>query len=288
MRGGHRSLDESIELVQSQNENWWTTHPMTYDWHQTIAIEPMTEAWFAEMDARWIDATYPYLSTQRPFDRIMPDDLTGVRVLEIGCGMGLHTEQLALRGALVTAIDLTEPAVQATAERIRLHGLSATVRQADAESLPFEAQSFDLVWSWGVIHHSARTARIMRGIAGVLTPTGSARIMVYNRDARIAQLSLAWHYWLGRQYRTKTMDEVLWATTDGYMARYYTIDGLDDVLRGFFATSSTRVLGQEADVVPLPSRFRKRVMPMVSSERRLASASKHGGFLFSVAQNPLR
>lgn len=273
--------------VQSGNKAWWTANPMTYDWHRTIDVEPLTEPWFAEMDDRWIKASFPYVSTAAPFDRIMPDDMSGLRVLEIGCGMGLHTEQLAQRGALVTAVDLTEPAVEATATRMHLRRLPATVQQADAEALPFDDDSFDLVWSWGVIHHSSSTARIVREISRVLQPQGEARIMVYNRSARIARLSLLRHYVIGREYRTKSVDEVLWAHSDGFIARHYSLDGWNDLLRGFFQESTTEILGQEVDVVPLPPRLRKVVAALIPPPRKVASVSKHGWFLFSVARNPL-
>jgi SAM-dependent methyltransferase len=161
------------------------------------------------------------------------------------------------------------------------------VRQADAEALPFEDATFDLVWSWGVIHHSSRTARIVKEIGRVLRPDGETRIMVYNRDAWIARLSLVRHYLVGLEFRTKSPDEVLWAHTDGFTARHYTIDGLDDLLRGFFHESTTRVLGQEVDVVPLPSRFRKYAIPLISDRRKEALAAKHGSFLFAVANRPL-
>ena len=52
------------------------------------------------------------------------------------------------------------------------------------------AEAFDLVWSWGVIHHSSRTGRIVRQIARVLQPQGEARVMVYNRHALSSFLSV--------------------------------------------------------------------------------------------------
>lgn len=282
-----RRQEQSLEEVRARNEAWWSAQPMTYDWHGTVRASPLSEEWFNEIDERWIRASYPYVSRRLPFDRIMPTDLTDTRVLEIGCGMGLQTEHLARRGAQVTAVDLTLPAVAATTARLKLRGLDGTVERADAESLPFNDESFDLVWSWGVIHHSPNTARIVREVARVLCMDGEARLMVYNRDALIARLLLLRRYILGREYRTKSRDEVLWTHTDGYMARYYTADNFNDLLRGFFHDSSTVVLGQEVDVVPLPSRVRSLIVPFVSYRRKESSASRRGAFLFSVARGPL-
>jgi SAM-dependent methyltransferase len=261
---------------------------MTYDWHGTLDATQLSPAWFAAMDDRWIRASYPYLSKERPFDRIMPDSLGGKRVLEIGCGMGLHTQLLAERGAVVTAIDLTDPAVEATRVRLNLAGLAGRVQQSDAEALPFDDGEFDLVWSWGVIHHSSRTARIIREIARVLDKEGETRLMVYNRDSRIARLTLARHWLVERLQRGRTSDEILWAHTDGFMARHYTVDGFTDLLAGFFEDSRTQILGQEPDVVPLPSRWRKYVIRGVSESTKVQLAAKHGRFLFSVATRPMK
>ena len=95
---------------------------------------------------------------------------------------------MAAAGAEVTAIDLSSTAVEATSRRLALRGLRAQVLQCDAENLPFTAGGFDFVWSWGVIHHSSRTARVVREIARVLNRSGACRIMVYNRDGMPARI----------------------------------------------------------------------------------------------------
>jgi 2-polyprenyl-3-methyl-5-hydroxy-6-metoxy-1,4-benzoquinol methylase len=283
-----RSSPQTIEDVQRGNQSWWSDNPMTYDWHGDIRHTPGTREWFDEIDRRFVEASRPYLTSQRSFDRIMPNDLHGQRVLEIGCGMGLHSLELARRGAQVHAVDLTDVAVEATRSRMKEFGMDAEVRCADAESLPYDDQTFDLVWSWGVIHHSARTTRIVREIARVLKPHGEARVMVYNREGRIARLILLRHYLLGGEFIRRTPDETLWHWTDGYSARYYHKEQLDDMARGFFEEVSSVVLGQEVDVVPLPRRLRDIVASRIPDERKLAIASRAGGFLFLTASNPLR
>lgn len=287
MSGPHRQSGEDMADVQRANAQWWTDHPMTYDWGGTITADRHTADWFDAMDQRWIEASYPYLSRERPFDRVLPSDLRGMRVLEIGCGMGLHTRELAKRGADVTAIDLTAPAVEATLARLALGGCEATVLQQDAEELPFEDGQFDLVWSWGVIHHSARTGRVVREISRVLAPTGEARVMVYNRGGVMARAILLRHYLIGRGYRTKTSDEVLWEHTDGFSARYYSQDQVEDLFRTFFDAVGVRVLGQEVDAVPLPRSLRSKVSERLSSERKMQLASRRGGFLFVTASRPI-
>jgi ubiquinone/menaquinone biosynthesis C-methylase UbiE len=217
----------------------------------------------------------------------MPGDLHGQQVLEIGCGMGLHALELARRGANVHAIDLTEGAVEATQARMKEFDMDAEVRCADAESLPYDSQTFDFVWSWGVIHHSARTARTVREIARVLKPHGEARVMVYNREARIARYLLLRHHFLGGGFIRRSPDETLWRWSDGYSARFYHKEQFEDMFRGFFEEVSSVVLGQEADVVPLPRHVRGMIASHIPSRRKVAIASRVGGFLFLTASNPL-
>jgi 2-polyprenyl-3-methyl-5-hydroxy-6-metoxy-1,4-benzoquinol methylase len=260
---------------------------MTYDWEGEITIQRGTREWFEEIDRRFVEASRPYLTSRRPFDRIMPSDLRGQRVLEIGCGMGLHSLELARRGATIHAVDLTDTAVEMTRLRMKEFGISAEVQRADAESLPYDNETFDFVWSWGVIHHSARTARIVREIARVLKPQGQSRVMVYNRDGTIARLLLLRHYLLGGEFIRHTPDETLWRWTDGYSARYYHKEQFDDLFRGFFEHVESQVVGMDVDVVPLPRRVRGLVASRISDARKLAIASRRGGFLFVTASNPL-
>lgn len=285
--GDSRANLQGPDDVQDGNLAWWSENPMTYDWHGEISVPPGTREWFDEIDRRFVDASRPYLTAQRPFDRIMPDDLTGQRVLEVGCGMGLHSLELARRGAQVYAVDLTDTAVTATRERMKEFGFDAEIQCADAESLPYDRHEFDFVWSWGVIHHSARTARIVREIARVLKPQGEARVMVYNREARIVRLTLLRHYILGGDFMRRSADETLWRWSDGYSARYYHKEQFEDLFRGFFEAAACVTLGQESDVVPLPRQIRGMIASQISMERKLAIASRVGGFLFLTASHPL-
>jgi 2-polyprenyl-3-methyl-5-hydroxy-6-metoxy-1,4-benzoquinol methylase len=283
-----RSHPQAPDDVQRGNRSWWSENPMTYDWHGDVSSVRGTREWFDEIDRRFVEASRPYLTSQRPFDRIMPDDLRGRQVLEIGCGMGLHSLELARRGAKVHAVDLTEVAVASTQARMKEFGMDAAVRCADAESLPYDDQTFDFVWSWGVIHHSARTARIVREIARVLKPDGQVRVMVYNREGRIARFVLFRHHVLGGGFIRHSSDETLWRWSDGYSARFYLKEQFEDMFRGFFEEVSSVVLGQESDVVPLPRQVRGMIASQIPERRKVAIASRIGGFLFLTAANPLR
>lgn len=108
------------------------------------------------------------------------DQCAGRRVLEIGVGLGADHECFARAGAVLSGIDLTERAVANVSERFKVLGLHSDLQVADAEKLPFADSTFDVVYSWGVIHHSPDTPAAVRQIHRVLKPGGVARIMVYN------------------------------------------------------------------------------------------------------------
>jgi ubiquinone/menaquinone biosynthesis C-methylase UbiE len=108
------------------------------------------------------------------------------KVLEIGVGMGADLVRWARAGADVVGVDLTERAVQLTSERLRREGLPGHVRVADAEALPFDDASFDIVWSWGVLHHTPDADQALVEAARVVKPGGRYAVMVYHRRSWLA------------------------------------------------------------------------------------------------------
>ena len=111
------------------------------------------------------------------------EQTNNLRVLEVGCGLGTDGAQFAKAGAEYTGIDLTEAAVNLARRRFELSNLQGTLRISDAESLDFADNSFDLVYSHGVLHHTPDTASAIREIHRVLRPGGRAVIMLYHRDS---------------------------------------------------------------------------------------------------------
>jgi ubiquinone/menaquinone biosynthesis C-methylase UbiE len=105
----------------------------------------------------------------------------GKKVLEIGVGLGADHQNWAENGAILTGVDLTERAVSFTRKRLELMGLKSELKTADAENLPFAENSFDLVYSWGVLHHSPQTPKAILEVLRVLKKGGQAKIMVYHK-----------------------------------------------------------------------------------------------------------
>lgn len=284
MSDKRQSSESNVDRIQTENRAWWTRNTMSYDWNDRIGLERFSEQWFEEADRRFIHGARLFAHGGKPFDRIIPfDAIRGRDVLEIGCGMGLHTELIARAGARVTTVDISDTSVEATKRRLALRGLAATVRQMDARTLDFPDASFDLVWSWGVIHHSAQTAVILREIARVLRSPGEARIMVYNLNGMSAYASIVRDYLFGF-WRGRSIDDGLWKRSDGYMARHYSKDSLSDILSLFFTTTEIRSVGQDADAVPLPRQVRPLVLRMMSHEGVAQRANARGSMLFAVAR----
>ena len=106
----------------------------------------------------------------------------GKDVLEIGIGMGAdHVEWAKSKPRSLGGVDLTPRSVDHTKKRLQIYGLESDIRVADAEELPFPDESFDLVYSWGVLHHSPNTAKAVNEVFRILRPGGIARIMIYHK-----------------------------------------------------------------------------------------------------------
>jgi 2-polyprenyl-3-methyl-5-hydroxy-6-metoxy-1,4-benzoquinol methylase len=105
----------------------------------------------------------------------------GKRVLEIGCGNGADGVMFAAHGADYTGVDLTAEAVDATRRHFLVKGLGGEFRQENAERLTFEDNSFDIVYSFGVLHHTPAPEQAVREVHRVLKPGGVALIMLYHR-----------------------------------------------------------------------------------------------------------
>ena len=131
-------------------------------------------------------------------------DGAGKDVLEIGVGMGADHLMWGRSGPKsLSGIDLTERAVEFTRVRIAEEGLASDIRVADAEALPFADNAFDLVYSWGVMHHSPDTQACFAEACRVLRPGGDARIMIYHTWSLVGLMLWARYGLLaGRPFRS--------------------------------------------------------------------------------------
>jgi 2-polyprenyl-3-methyl-5-hydroxy-6-metoxy-1,4-benzoquinol methylase len=283
-------MADSLDDVQVKNRQWWETTPMTYDWHGDSAATDLSDEWFRNQDLRSAEYHRIFATDALAFDRLIPfESLVGKDVLEIGIGSGFHAELLARAGAVVTGIDLTGHAVACTKQRFSLRQLSGHFEQWDAEQprQDFE-RGFDFVWSWGVVHHSSRTARIVRNIHEWLKDEGAFAGMVYHRDSVKTAVALIVDGFLRAKLLTQSVDEILWMNSDGFSARFYPADQWQDLLLAFFENATVQIAGNESDIVPLPPRIRQHLIGRlpISAQRRILGRA--GSFVVFNATTPLR
>lgn len=103
------------------------------------------------------------------------------QVLEIGVGLGADHQMFAEANANLAGIDLTSRAIEHVKKRFDLFGLQSNLKISNAEKLNFDNDSFDLIYSWGVIHHSPNVQEIIEEIYRTLKPGGITKIMIYHK-----------------------------------------------------------------------------------------------------------
>ena len=115
--------------------------------------------------------------------------LSGLRVLDIGCGGGLLAEPMARLGANVKGIDASAPAIEAARAHAALSGLEIDYHCKTAEALATEGAKFDVIYASEVIEHVANRQLFASAIAKMLAPGGTVVITTINRT--FAALALA-------------------------------------------------------------------------------------------------
>jgi ubiquinone/menaquinone biosynthesis C-methylase UbiE len=165
---------EQVPIEQVQT--YWDRRPCNIR-HSTKP--PGSREYFDEVEARkyFVESHIPGFAE---FPRWQ-----GKRVLEIGCGIGTDTMNFARKGGQVTAVDLSEKSLEMARKRSEVFGLADRIRffHGSAESLSdlVPAATFDLVYSFGVIHHTPHPDRVLEQVRNYVRPGSTVKIMVYNR-----------------------------------------------------------------------------------------------------------
>jgi 2-polyprenyl-3-methyl-5-hydroxy-6-metoxy-1,4-benzoquinol methylase len=138
-----------------------------------------TREYFDEVEARKYFVE-PHIPVFADFPR-----WRGKRVLEIGCGIGTDTINFARHGALVTAVELSEKSLEIAKKRAEVYGLQDRIRffWGDAEDLTrfVPIEPYDLIYSFGVIHHTPHPERAVNQMRYYAEPGATVKIMVYHR-----------------------------------------------------------------------------------------------------------
>ena len=170
------STDTFQDKPIGEVHDYWNARPCNIR-HSTKPVG--SREYFDEVEARkyFVESHIPRFAQ---FER-----WRGKKVLEIGCGLGTDTINFARHGAQVTAVDLTEKSLDLARERAKVFGLEDRIQfiQANAEELSSSVpvQNYDLVYSFGVIHHTPHPGKVLDQIRKYVTPGSTVKIMVYNR-----------------------------------------------------------------------------------------------------------
>lgn len=183
----------AVPALKSDIRDWWASNPMTYGAEHGVTeygrpdgtverVEIGSRRFFELADETFYGWNAPLHTEAGRFGRIFDyGRYRGGRVLEVGCGMGCMAMNWALQGAQVSAVDLNPVAVRQTTARFAAFRLEGDIKEADGETLPFADESFDFVYSWGVLHHTPGMRHALAELHRVLKPGGRVGVMLYNR-----------------------------------------------------------------------------------------------------------
>lgn len=165
---------QNSALWKQRAREQWSANPCGA--HVARDLKFGTREYFDAIEAyRYLEYA-PWMKATMGFDRY-----SGKRVLEIGCGTGTDLLQFARGGARVTGLDLTPRSIEIARSRFAVYGCAGEFAIGDAENLAFPDESFDLVYSFGVLHHSPDTKRAINEARRVLKRGGRAIVMLYHR-----------------------------------------------------------------------------------------------------------
>jgi ubiquinone/menaquinone biosynthesis C-methylase UbiE len=221
--------------LNDQVRGFWERGACGTDATDAAPLEKHSRAWFEAIEENRYRLE-PFIHSFAQFTRHH-----GKKILEVGVGAGTDHLQWARAGCACHGVDLTQEAIDTTRARFALYGFTSELQRLDAERLPFENDSFDLVYSWGVIHHSDRPEAIIAEIHRVLRPGGLFLGMLYNRRALVTLRLWAKHAVLtGRPWRS--FRDVLWHHLESIGTKAYTSAEIAHLFGAFREIESRAIL----------------------------------------------
>lgn len=214
MKRTETRFDTEPAELKKQVHDFWNAQSCDT---QVAEAPQLSKEYFEQIESfRYFDQ--PFIHSFAQFSRYH-----GKKVLEVGFGAGTDFVQWLRAGAIVSGIDLTPEALTNLTHRIQVYGLPKPerIQVGDAENLPFEDNSFDLGYSFGVLHHTPDTEKAIRELLRVVKPGGEIKIMLYNR--RSIYVFNRWvKYALLRGRPWKSLQWVLWNFTESVGTKGYT------------------------------------------------------------------
>lgn len=197
--------------------------------------------------------------------------------MEVGCGLGIDFRHFASGQGLKVGLDLSHQSLRLAKQPLEAYGLQEPLVCGDGENLPFENNKFDLVYSWGVIHHSADPPAVVKEIYRVLKPGGRVIAMIYNlRSLFVLQVWLYYGLLRGKPF---TPPHQLVHNVESPMTKAYSTEEASLLFRMF---DSLKV---EPILTPYDLRLGRRIF--LPKWLRLIVPSKLGWFITVEGTKPL-
>lgn len=172
-------MTETREKTVGAVREYWNTHTLGLQYVKDPSLVPGSPEFFAHIRPWMNPYKFPWIMARIAREAA---DLRGKHLLEIGCGMGYDSLEFLKRGVRVTATDLTENAVRLARRHFEIEGVAAeSVHTENALALSFPDDTFDAVWSNGVLHATGDTRRAIQEVRRVLKPGGRAIISHFYR-----------------------------------------------------------------------------------------------------------
>lgn len=172
--------------------------------------------------------------------------MKGKHVLEVGSGSGIDSAEMLRRGAHVVSLDFSPLACETTKSLLRESKQDGNVVMADAEYLPLRESIFDIVYSYGVIHHVPRVGNVINEIRRCLKKSGVFTGMVYNRNSLLYAYTLLYLHGFkeGMFSAGVTEQDVVSQFSERVLGnpytKCYTIDELEGLLQPYFSEIEIR------------------------------------------------
>ena len=230
------------DQLKHEVKNFWEQEPCGSGFGESTKY---TKEYFDEIEEHRYRVE-PFIHQFAQFTRYC-----GKKVLEVGVGAGTDHLQFARAGALLSGVDLTDAAIEMVAKRLALEGLKSDLRRSDAENLPFESDSFDYVYSWGVLHHTPDTEKALAEVHRVCKPGGKVCIMLYHRRSLLA-LQVWLRYGLLRLRPFRTLKDVIFHHVESIGTKSYSLREMEHLFRQYKAVTITPVL-TTYDTAPVPA-----------------------------------
>ena len=211
----------SIETVK----NFWDARPCNIR-HSSAPLG--TREYFDQVEAKKFFVE-PHLPIFAEYEKYK-----GKKVLEIGCGIGTDSINFARAGAILTVIELSGTSLELCKKRFEVYNLKADFYEGNVEELStfLPLNQYDLIYSWGVIHHTPRPEKAIKELTKYLNPGGELKLMLYSKFS----YKLFWVL-KNTDWEFSKMDETMAkyaeAQTGCPVAFTYTFDEIKDLLSDY-------------------------------------------------------